>query len=133
MSCNSLDGALFHRSHLWIRPSAGSREAHIGISDFAQKQLGKILYVELPRAGDHIEAESPFGTVESYKVVSELIAPASGEVLAANQDLSKKAGLLNEDCYGDGWLLTIRLVESADLSSLMAHESYLAFLGERGR
>lgn len=131
MSCNSLEGVLFHKSHLWIRPDAGSREAHIGVSDFAQKQLGKILFVELPRAGDRLEAESPFGTVESYKVVSELIAPASGEVLAANQDLGKQAGLVNEDCYGRGWLLTIRLAEPADLSSLMAHESYLAFLGDR--
>lgn len=126
MSRNSSDELRFHRDHLWVRLGSNPGEACVGISDFAQKQLGKIIFVDLPRAGDRIEVGTPFGAVESYKVVSELIAPTSGEVLESNQTLKQAAGLLNQDCYGAGWLLRIRVDEAAHPSTLLTESAYLA-------
>lgn len=126
MSCNSSDELRFHRDHLWVRIDANSGDACVGISDFAQKQLGKIMFVDLPQAGARLEAGTSFGAVESYKVVSELIAPASGEVLESNEALKQAAGLLNQDCYGAGWLLRIRVDEPANFAALLTEGAYLA-------
>lgn len=131
MSCNTPDGVSFHKDHLWVQPVAHSREVLVGLSDFAQKQLGNILFVELPRIGDQVSLGQPCGTVESYKVVSELVAPVSGEVVETNGELKRAARLINEDCYGTGWLLRIRLSEPEHLSTLLAADAYLRWIGDR--
>ncbi|HEX2841243.1 glycine cleavage system protein GcvH [Hyphomicrobium sp.] len=133
MSFNSPDGLRFHRDHLWVKPAGNENEGVIGLSDFAQKQLGKILFVELPRTGEHLEVGAAFGTVESYKVVSDLIAPASGEVLETNVSLKQAAGLLNDDCYGAGWLVRIKFSELEDFSTLFTADSYSIWLGDRAK
>lgn len=130
MSSNIPEELRFHRSHLWVKTAEQPSEVYIGVSDFAQKQLGNILFIELPRVGEAIEGDAAFGTVESYKVVSDLVAPVSGEIVELNQNLKDAASLLNADCYGMGWLLKIRLHDTECLSTLMAAGAYRALIGD---
>lgn len=124
----------FHREHVWVRP-IGERpdEAYIGISDFAQKQLGKVLYVELPRVGAQIRSGKPFGAIESHKVVSDLIGPVAADVIEVNQKLKSAAGLVNEDCYGHGWLARIRFHDSSECNALLSADAYASLFGRRER
>ena len=95
----------YHKEYLWAKKDNG--KIKIGMIDFAQKQLNDIVYVELPSVGDTITQNEPFGTLESVKAVSDLIAPVSGTIDAVNEELESKPELLNEDPYGEGWILTI--------------------------
>jgi len=97
------DGLYYHKEYLWARVEKG--KARIGITDYAQKQLREIVYVELPSVGNTITQNDPFGTVESVKAVNDLIAPISGKIEEVNEELGSKPELLNEDPYGKGWLL----------------------------
>ena len=99
------DGLYYHKEYLWARVEKG--KARIGITDYAQKQLREIVYVELPSVGNTITQNDPFGTVESVKAVNDLIAPISGKIEEVNEELGSKPELLNEDPYGKGWLLVI--------------------------
>lgn len=130
MSSSYPEDLLFHEEHLWVRRLDETSEAVVGASYFAQKQLGGIVFVDLPRIGTSIEAGVPFGTVESHKVVSDLISPASGDVLEVNEALRSAAGLLNEDCYGAGWLVKIRLTAPSDIPRLLTAAAYRARLRE---
>jgi glycine cleavage system H protein len=115
-------------SHEWIRVEGD--EALIGISDYAQDELNDIVYVELPEAGDSLEKGEEFGTVESVKAASELYMPASGEVLAVNDALEDSPGLINQDPFGDGWMLRIRLMDPQELEELLNLEEYKAICEE---
>lgn len=130
MSCSIPEELRFHRDHIWVKVVGDAREAYIGVSDFAQKQLGTILFIELPRVGDAIEVNSAFGTVESYKVVSDLIAPVSGEVVELNRTLKDAASLLNADCYGEGWLVKIKVHDAEHLSALLTASAYREMVGD---
>ena len=103
--CEVPEGLYYHKEYLWARVEKG--KARIGVTDYAQKQLREIVYVELPSAGDTITQGEPFGTVESVKAVSDLIAPISGKIEEVNEELESKPELLNEDPYDKGWLLII--------------------------
>jgi len=103
--CEVPEGLYYHKEYLWARVEKG--KARVGVTDYAQKQLREIVYVELPSAGDTITQNEPFGTVESVKAVSDLIAPISGTIEEVNKELQSKPELLNEDPYGKGWLLVI--------------------------
>jgi glycine cleavage system H protein len=129
MSLNIPDVLRYHRDHLWLKAEATDCEVILGITDFAQKQLGNIVFVDLPRVGQQIEVGAPFGTVESHKVVSDLIAPVSGEVLAFNTALKGGANLINSDCYGTGWLMRLRVENPACLAELMSPIDYRAYVG----
>ena len=129
MSSNFPEALRFHRDHLWVKVIEQESEAYIGVSHFAQKQLGTIMFVELPRVGQSIEADRPFGAVESFKVVSDLIAPASGEVVEFNTRLKDAANLLNSDCYGEGWLVRIKMHDIAHLSALLSASDYRQLIG----
>ena len=108
----------YHKEYLWARLENG--KVKIGMIDFAQKQLHDIVYVELPSVGDTITQNEPFGTLESVKAVSDLIAPVSGTIEAINEELESKPELLNEDSYGKGWLITVAPTNlDADLKELM--------------
>jgi len=112
------EGLYYHKEFAWARVEKG--KARIGITDYAQKQLREIVYVELPSAGDTITQNEPFGTVESVKAVSDLIAPISGKIEEVNEELESKPELLNEDPYGKGWLLVITPTNlNAELKSIM--------------
>jgi len=128
MSCNVPDDLAYHRDHLWVRVTEAG-EVHIGISDFAQRQLGTVMFVELPSVGDEFEAGAILGSVESFKVVSDLIAPVTGEVLEINTALKGTAGLVNEDCYGAGWLAKMRVRDEGQLADLLSGSTYRSHIG----
>jgi glycine cleavage system H protein len=111
-------------SHEWLRIEAGT--GTVGITDFAQGELGDIVFVELPKVGTKIEKGKPFGTVEAVKAVSDLNAPASGEVAAINAELEKTPDVVNKDCYGGGWMVKIKLSNPAEADSLMDAGAYEA-------
>src|SRR5262245_59958366 len=113
---------LFTKEHEWLRVDGD--KGTIGISDHAQKELGEIVYVELPKAGAKFSAGDTFGSVESVKAVSELFIPVSGEVLEMNEELAAAPEKINEDPYGAGWLIRIRISNPGEIGSLMPSEKY---------
>ena len=112
----------YHKEYLWAKQEDG--KVKIGMIDFAQKQLHDIVFVELPSVGDTITQNEPFGTLESVKAVSDLIAPISGTIETVNEELESKPELLNEDPYGEGWILIVAPTNlDADLKVLLNFES----------
>lgn len=103
----------------------------IGVTDFAQDQLGDIVFVELPEVGTQTEAGVPFGTIESVKAVSDLFAPITGTVLSINEALEDQPELVNNACYDDGWLITLRPSDPTELESLLDANEYRAAVSER--
>lgn len=96
----------------------------IGITDYAQKELGDVVFVELPQVGTQLEAGDELGSIESVKAVSELFSPVSGEVVEVNDKLAEKPELVNTDPYGDGWMIRVRLSDDSELDELMSAEEY---------
>lgn len=120
---------LYSETHEWAL--IDGEEAMIGITDFAQEQLGDLTYVELPEIGDVVEAGQEMGSVESVKAASELYAPVSGEVVAVNSDLESAPERVNEDPYGEGWMIKVRL--SGDASDdLLSADDYERLLASEG-
>lgn len=117
---------LFTKDHEWIKVSGN--EAIVGISDYAQSELGEIVFVELPSVGDVRKKEETFGTVEAVKAVSDLFMPVSGEILEVNSALEDKPELINESPYGEGWMIKILLTDLQEISQLMTDEQYQAFI-----
>ncbi len=113
---------IYSESHEWLQLE--SNIATIGITDFAQTELGDIVFAELPEVGERLKRGETFGTLEAVKTVADLIAPASGEVLAVNDSLAEEAEQINGDPYGGGWLLKIRIDASADLKDLLSAQGY---------
>ncbi len=105
--------------------------ATVGVTDFAQQQLGDIVYVELPSVGDQLDEGAAFGVIESVKAVSDLNAPVSGEVLEINQDLLDQPEIINEECYGAGWIIKMKPSDEADLDSLLDADRYRKIVSER--
>ena len=104
----------------------------VGVTDYAQQQLGDIVFVELPAVGSTVERGEPFGVIESVKAVSDLYAPVSGEVVEVNGDLADHPEHVNDDCYTDGWMITIEPSDESDLDSLLDAASYRRHVEERG-
>jgi len=121
----------YTREHEWIKVEGST--ATVGITDYAQHELGDIVYVELPKVGARLAASQPFGTVESVKAVSEVYAPVSGEVIAANDTLAQSPEIINKDPHGAGWLIRIQLANPAELSGLMDAAAYQAYLAEKSK
>ena len=116
----------YHKEYLWAKVEGD--KVKVGMSDFAQKQLNDIVYVELPSAGDEITQNEPFGTLESVKAVSDLIAPISGTIEKVNEELESKPELLNEDPYGEGWLLIVAPTNlDADLKNILDFDAAVAW------
>jgi len=113
---------LFTKDHEWIKIEGS--EALVGITDYAQTELGEIVFVELPAVGDAISMESTFGTVEAVKAVSDLFMPVSGEILSINPMLEDKPELINEEPYGEGWMIRIRFSNPAEIDALLSPEAY---------
>jgi glycine cleavage system H protein len=116
------DDLLFTKEHEWLRIADDT--ASIGISDHAQKELGEIVYIELPKPGMKFNSGESFGNVESVKAVSELFIPVSGEVIEINEDLGAAPEKINEDPYGAGWMIRVRLLNQAETGDLMSAEEY---------
>ena len=113
---------LYTKEHEWLSENKG--DVIIGITDFAQSQLGDIIFLELPDIGDKIIAGEPFGEVEAVKTVSELYAPVNGTVIEVNDDLEDSPGKVNQDCYGKGWIIKIKLDEPIEKDNLLDHQGY---------
>jgi len=117
---------LYTKEHEWVRIDEAI--ATIGITDHAQKELGDIVYVELPRSGEHVAANESFGTVESVKAVSEIYSPVTGEVTAVNPRIQSSPELLNADPHGDAWLIRVRIEDRSEVENLMTAEDYEAYI-----
>ena len=122
MSFNVPDDLRYLDTHEWVRQDDDT--ATVGVSDFAQDELGDVVFVELPDEGDELTAGEDFGVVESIKAVSDVYAPVSGTVTAVNDDLIDRPELLNEDPYGDGWLLALELTDESELDGLLSPDEY---------
>ena len=116
----------YSKDHEWVK--ARGDNFVVGISDYAQDQLGDIVFVEVPEVGDQFEKESEFGTVESVKAVSEIYMPIGGEVVAVNQALEDSPELLNKDPYDKGWIVEIKPTDPAEMDDLMDKNAYLEML-----
>ena len=118
----------YTESHEWVHVEG--EIGTIGITDHAQKQLGEIVYLELPEVGHVFNADEEFGTVESVKAVSELFVPASGEVVEINKAAVAEPGIINDDPFGDGWLIRIKLSTDEDVAKLMTADAYARYVSE---
>ena len=116
----------YHPEHDWVRVDGD--EATFGVTWYAQDALGEVVYYDPPAVGDTVTAGSSYGELESVKAVSDIIAPASGEVIAVNDKVSDAPELVNSDPYGDGWLITVRLSDPSELDALMDEPAYRAYL-----
>jgi len=126
---NIPDGLRYSKSDEWVRVEGSI--ATIGITDYAQSELGDIVYVELPEAGRVLQADEVFGIVESVKAVADLFSPVAGEVIEANSAVLDRHELLNEDPYGEGWLIKVELSDPAEVQTLLTAEQYAAYIEER--
>ena len=122
------DDLRYTRSHEWVRMDG--EVGTVGITDHAQKQLGEIVYLELPEVGHMYDAGDEFGTVESVKAVSELFTPISGEVVEVNKAAVTEPGIINDDPFGDGWLIKVKLSTDVEMGKLMSADAYGEYVRE---
>ena len=125
---NTPEELSYTKDHEWVRVTGG--EAMVGITDHAQKQLGDVVYVELPKVGDKFDSAEPFGSVESVKAVSEIYMPLGGSVLTVNESLNDRPELVNEDPYGDGWMIRIKMTNPAEADGLLSAVEYEDYIKE---
>jgi glycine cleavage system H protein len=116
----------YHPEHDWVRVDGD--EAVVGITWYAQDALGEVVYYDPPEVGATVTKDAPYGELESVKAVSDIFAPASGEVTAVNAGVSERPEIVNEDPYGEGWLIRVRLSDPSELDSLMDEPAYRAYL-----
>ena len=125
---NIPENVSYSDSHEWVQVE--SDIATIGITDFAQSELGDIVFVELPEIGEYAKRGETFGTVEAVKTVENLISPISGEVLEANETLEEDAGQINKDPYGAGWMIKIRIEDEEQIEELLSSSEYADIINE---
>ncbi len=120
------DDLYYSKEHIWVRVIGG--RVKIGITDYAQQELGEIIFLSLPEENSLIEQGDVFGTVESSKTVADLYAPVSGEIVSVNKDLEEEPTLINDDPYGNGWLVTVEIDEPSQIDDLLNSADYERFL-----
>ncbi|HTP42406.1 MAG TPA: glycine cleavage system protein GcvH [Nitrospiria bacterium] len=125
----SPDDVKYHREHQWVRLEG--KRAVVGITDYAQEELGDIVYIELPETGVDLTAEEDITEIESTKTTAPLIAPVSGRIVEVNDALKDAPELMNEDPYGKGWIVTIEMSDPAEADDLMDSKEYEEFLKEQ--
>jgi len=118
----------YSRDHFWVKPEGN--EALIGLSDYLQTELGEAIFVDLPDVDDDIEITGTFGIIESNRTVSDMTAPVTGTVMEVNLDLEGGPELINEDPYGEGWLIRVQLDDSQQIDSLMTPEAYEEYIAD---
>ena len=118
----------YTKTHEWVR--IGGESVTVGITDYAQSELGDIVYIDLPTVGQSVAMGTPMASIESVKTVSEVYAPVSGEVMDTNKNLAAKSETVNNDPYDDGWLVKIKMLNSNELDLLMTADHYEATLGD---
>lgn len=123
---NTPENFHYTKDHEWLKLEGN--EAIIGITDYAQTELGDIIFAELPAVGAILEKNAAFGTVEAVKAVSEVFMPVSGEVIAVNAEVTDKPEVINQDPYGAGWMICVRLTKPEEVAELMDAAAYTAFI-----
>lgn len=121
------DKLKFTKDHEWLRVEG--EEAFIGVTDFAQSELGDIVYIEVETVGETLDEHDTFGTIEAVKTVSDMYMPVAGEVLEFNADLESAPELVNQDPYGKGWIIKIRLTDVGQIADLLDAEAYKTLIG----
>lgn len=116
--------------HEYVKPGSEPDVVTVGITDYAQGELGDVVYVELPKVGARFQAHDVFGTIEAVKAVSELYSPLEGEVVAVNERLDKEPALVNSDPYGEGWMIRMKTGKGADRGGLLDAAAYREHIGE---
>jgi glycine cleavage system H protein len=117
----------YTKDHEWIRTEG--TEAYIGITEFAQQELGDIVYIDINKVGEEIAAEEVFGTVEAVKTVSDLFMPVTATILEVNKKLDSQPELVNSDPYGDGWIIKVSLSDAAAVDGLLSSDAYASIVG----
>lgn len=121
------DDLKYTKEHEWVK--AEGETATVGITDYAQRQLGDVVFVELPEVGAQLEQMKPFGVIEAVKAVSDLFSPVSGEVTEVNSNLESQSNLINTDPYGEGWIIKVKVKAPADLDALLSPGDYRKLVG----
>lgn len=116
------DDLKYSKEHEWIKVDGDT--ATVGITDYAQGELGDIVFVELPQVGAKVEYMKPFGTIEAVKAISDLFSPLSGEVTGVNNELESDASIINSDPYGGGWIIKIKMTDTGELDNLLSAAEY---------
>ncbi len=131
MAYEAPDHLLYTNDHEWLKRDDDSPdEVTIGITEFAQEQLGDVVYLELPPEGTALTVGEPFGEIESAKTVAELFAPVGGELIGVNAELEERPELVNESPYDEGWIVRVRLADASDLDQLLDADAYQALIPE---
>lgn len=125
---NFPDTLKYTKDHEWVKVEGDT--ATVGITDFAQNELGDIVYVEVETEGETIDKEAVFGTIEAVKTVSDLFMPIGGEVLELNEELEDSPEKVNEDPYGEGWIIKLKITDSSDLDELLSSDEYKKHIGK---
>ena len=123
------DALRYTKEHEWIRLEDDGTTATIGITDFAQGELGDVVFVEIEDEGEHFDKDEVFGTVEAVKTVSELFMPISGTIVVINEDLEGSPQLVNEDPYGAGWMVKVSIDDASELDDMLSAADYAAMVG----
>ncbi len=118
----------YSSDHEWVRVEGN--EAYVGISDFAQSELGEIVFVDITTEGETVDKDAVFGSIEAVKTVSDLVMPLTGEVLEVNPKLDDEPELVNNDPYGEGWIIKITIDDAAEIDQLLSSEAYKAQIGQ---
>lgn len=127
---NVPDDLLYTPEHEYVARTTDPAIVRVGITDYAQGELGDVVFVRLPKQGEDVTAHQPFGEIEAVKAVSELYSPVTGEVTQINAALDSDSGVVNRDPYGDGWMVKLRVANVADLKELMSPKAYRSHIGE---
>ena len=127
---NVPDDLVYTAEHEYLAPTADKAVVRVGITDYAQGELGDVVFVNLPKPGDVVDGHQSFGTIEAVKAVSELYAPVAGEVVEANAGVETDPAVVNRDPYGDGWMITLRVKNPTELGGLLSAGAYRAHIGE---
>lgn len=120
----------FTADHEWVRKSDDPQVVEVGITDYAQGELGDVVFVELPKTGATYAQKAVFGTIEAVKAVSELYAPVAGSIVEANTALEKDPALVNRDPYGQGWMIKVKVKDPKELEGLLRADAYAKHIGE---
>jgi glycine cleavage system H protein len=127
---NVPDHLSYTAEHEYVAPTDDPAIVKIGITDYAQGELGDVVFVRLPKTGDRLEAHQAFGEIEAVKAVSELYSPMAGEVVDINAALDGDSGVVNRDPYGEGWMIKLRVASPGELKSLLTASAYRSHIGE---
>lgn len=128
LNMNFPENLLYTKDHEWIKIEGDS--AVVGITDFAQKELGDIVYVEVDTVGETLDQEETFGTIEAVKTVSDLFMPLSGEITEFNEALESNPDVVNKDPYGDGWIIKVKITDAGQKDDLLTVSQYKELIGE---